>query len=46
MIILIISSDNNFQSFMYKDKLLGNKEADGANRILRNTTSVLPLKYK
>ena len=46
MLMLILSmSDNAFQSFKYKPELLGNKVADGANGILRNTTIAVPLKY-
>ena len=36
---------NNFKSFTYKAKLLGNTEANGVNGILRNTTVAVPLKY-
>ena len=40
---------NNFKSFKYKAKLLGNTVAqpapNAANRILRNATIVVPLKY-
>ena len=36
---------NNFKSFNYKPKLLGDNEADGANDTLRNTTIAVPLKY-
>ena len=34
-----------FKSFMYKTKLLGNTLADGANGILRNAATPVPLKY-
>ena len=40
-----VANDSNFKSFKYKTKLLENTEADGANRILKNTAIVLPLKY-
>ena len=44
-----IANDNNFKSFKYKAKLLGNREAqpapNPANGILRNTTTAVPLKY-
>ena len=36
---------NSFRSFKYKTKLMGDTEADGANRILRNATVGVPLKY-
>ena len=36
---------NNFKSFKYKAKLLGNTVADGANVILKNATIAVPLKY-
>ena len=34
-----ITNDNNFKSFNYKAKLLGNTEANGTNGILKNATS-------
>ena len=37
-------ANSNFKSFKYKAKVLGNTEADGENRILRNTTTDAPLK--
>ena len=40
-----IADNNNFKSFKYKAKLLGNTSADGANGILRNATIAVPLKY-
>ena len=40
-----IANTNNFKYFMYKDKLLENTEADGANAVLKNTTIAVPLKY-
>ena len=40
-----IPNDANFESFMYKVKLLKNTEANGANGILKNTTIAVPLKY-
>ena len=40
-----IANNNDFKSFEYKAKLLGNTEADGANGIPRNATIALPLKY-
>ena len=40
-----IANDNNFKSFKYKTELLGNTEADKVNRILKNATIVVLLKY-
>ena len=44
-----IADDNNFKSFEYKAKLLGNKVAQAtpnqANGILKNATIAVPLKY-
>ena len=43
-----IVNDNNFKSFKYKAKLLGNTVAqadNAANGILKNTTFLVPLKY-
>ena len=40
-----IPNNNNFKFFMYKAKLLEKTEADGANRILKNGTIAVPLKY-
>ena len=40
-----IADDNNFKSFKYKTKLLGNTEADGNKGILKNTATAVPLKY-
>ena len=39
------NNNNNFRSFKYKAKLLGNPEADGANKTLKNETIATPLKY-
>ena len=36
---------NDFKSFNYKSKLLGNTEADGANEILTNTAIAMSLIY-
>ena len=38
-----ITNNNNFKSFRYKPKLLGN--TDGNNGILKNATIAVPLKY-
>ena len=38
-------NNDNFKSFKYKTKLLGNRVADGANGILRNAAIAVPLKY-
>ena len=40
-----IANNDNFKSFKYKAKLLGNTAADGANGILRNAAIAIPLKY-
>ena len=40
-----IANNDNFKSFKYKAKLLGNTAADGPNGILRNATIAVPLKY-
>ena len=40
-----IANNNNFKFFEYQAKFLGNIEADGANGILKNVTTVVPLKY-
>ena len=40
-----IANDNSFKSFEYKAKLLGKFEGDGANEILKTTTTAVPLKY-
>ena len=40
-----IASDENFEYFKYKTKLLENTIADGANGILRNAVIAMPLKY-
>ena len=39
-----IANDNDFKSFNYKIKLLGNIEADGANGILNEPITVVSLK--
>ena len=39
------ANNNNFKSFEYKVKLLGNTAADGANGVLTNATIAVPLKY-
>ena len=38
-------ANNNFKSSECKAKLVGNTEADGANRTLKNATNAVPLKY-
>ena len=38
-------ANNNFKSFDYKAKLLGNTEADGNNRIPKNAIIAVLLKY-
>ena len=47
--MLILANDDNFKSFKYKAKLLGNAAAlpspSAANRILWSATIVVPLKY-
>ena len=40
-----IANTNNFQSFEYKAKLLGNTDADENNGILKNATIAVLLKY-
>ena len=40
-----IANYDNFKSFKYKAKSLGNTAADGVNGILRNATIAVPLKY-
>ena len=40
-----IANNNNYKSFEYKTKLLWNRAEDDANKILRNATISLPLKY-
>ena len=40
-----IDYDNNFKSFKYKAKSLGNTGADGTNVILKNVTIVVQLEY-
>ena len=40
-----IENTDDFESFKYKSKLLGNTAVDGANRILKNSTITVPLKY-
>ena len=40
-----IGNNNNFKSFEYKTKVLGNTEADGNNGILKSETISVPLKY-
>ena len=40
-----IANTNNFTFFMYKAKSLENTESDGANGILKNATTAVPLKY-
>ena len=39
-----IADTNDFKSFKDKTKLLGGREVDEANGILRSTTIVVPLK--
>ena len=39
-----IANDNNFKSFKYKTEL-GNTETDKVNRILKNATIAVLLKY-
>ena len=38
-------NNDNFKSFKYKAKLLGNRVADGANEILKNAAIAVSLKY-
>ena len=40
-----IENTNKFISFKYKAELLGNKVVDGANDILKNVITAVPLKY-
>ena len=40
-----MSNINNFKSFLYKSKLLGNTEADWVNGILRNIRIAMSLKF-
>ena len=40
-----IVDNNNFKSFEYRPKLLGNTKADGKNGILKNATIAVPLKH-
>ena len=40
-----IANDNNFKSFEYRAKLLGNTAANRANGILRNETIAVPANY-
>ena len=40
-----IANNDNFKSFKYKAKLIWNAAADGANRLLKNATITVPLKY-
>ena len=40
-----IVNNDTFRSFKYKAESLGNADADGAKRNLRNTTITVPLKY-
>ena len=40
-----IPNTNNFTSFIYRAKLLGGTESDGANGLLRNSTRAVPLKF-
>ena len=40
-----IANHDNFKFFKCKAKLLWNTAADGADRILRNATNAVPLKY-
>ena len=40
-----IANDQDFKSYKYKAKLLGNAAADGVNGILRNATIAVSFKY-
>ena len=40
-----VVNNNNFKSFEYKTKLLGNTAAHGATWIFRNAATAVPLKY-
>ena len=42
---LDIENNNDFKSFEYNPKLLGNTVVDGANGVLRNATIAVLLKY-
>ena len=42
---LYIENNNDFKSFEYNPKLLGNTVVDGANGVLRNATIAVLLKY-
>ena len=39
-----IADTNVFKSLKYKTKVLGETEADGANGVLKNTITAVPLK--
>ena len=39
------ANTDNFKSFTFKSKLLGNTEDDNASGILKNATTVVSLKY-
>ena len=41
----LIENTDDFKSFKYKSKLLGNTEADHKIEILKNATIAVPLKY-
>ena len=43
--LIFIANDNNFKSFMYKAKLLESTKAEGVNRMLKNATIAVLLKY-
>ena len=45
ILMLILRTTEAFKSFKYKAKLLGNTIANGLNRILKDTTIAVPLKY-
>ena len=45
ILMLILRTIEAFKSFKYKAKLLGNTIANGLNRILKDTTIAVPLKY-
>ena len=40
-----IEDDDAIKSLKYQPKLLGNTEADGTNKTLRNTTTAATLRY-
>ena len=42
---LDIENNNDFKSFEYNPKLLGNTVVDGANGVFRNATIAVLLKY-